>query len=552
MLGFHIDMNVGQFKADYLEKWLKELAALGYDTIIWEVENNIQWQTCPKCVSPDAFTKEEFKNLLNLCNTLGLECIPLLQTLGHCEYVLKHSEYRHFAELPDRIDQYCPSHPELSEFLKKWIDEYLSLFGNVKTFHIGADEAFNLGKCPHCADFAKKYSLSELYIRHINTISRYLIDKNIQPIIWADMILKHPEHIDKLSNKIIMADWMYDIYRENGKVWIWGEGLKSKKQINNKTLKTFGEFLFPNGNKNEQELETFYTSDFLAKHGFETITCPSSSSYGDNVFAPRHCHHTKNIYDSIKKGISGNLSGSILTSWTIHLFPWELQKFSIELAASAAENTSVTIEEYQKLFVKKYFDVDDISFFDACQLLAKTCLFSYSGTLGFDKSTQLTCKKHVQKTLQELAKQNLLKSELDNCRSRLKEYEQSLKIMDNFAAIAKKGYEIIYFWQLAAKNLINRANVSIYLLKTAINILDAKKTYIINKHEIINILNTLQNLKIETTKIYDTILKPQRQNELIHWIYDIIEETLKDCCNNNFKPFGTKIHSYIHFNLSPL
>jgi hypothetical protein len=34
-----------------LKKKLKELADLGYNTIIWEVENNIRWDTCPECVS---------------------------------------------------------------------------------------------------------------------------------------------------------------------------------------------------------------------------------------------------------------------------------------------------------------------------------------------------------------------------------------------------------------------------------------------------------------------------------------------------------------------
>jgi len=56
MIGFHIDMNIAQFQRGYLEKWLRQLAGWGYDSIIWEVDNNIQWETCPDCVSPDAFT----------------------------------------------------------------------------------------------------------------------------------------------------------------------------------------------------------------------------------------------------------------------------------------------------------------------------------------------------------------------------------------------------------------------------------------------------------------------------------------------------------------
>ena len=64
IIGFHIDMNIAQFRGEYLKQELKMLADLGYNTIIWEVENNIKWETCPECVSPDAFTKEEFKEIL--------------------------------------------------------------------------------------------------------------------------------------------------------------------------------------------------------------------------------------------------------------------------------------------------------------------------------------------------------------------------------------------------------------------------------------------------------------------------------------------------------
>ena len=66
-IGYHIDMNVIQFKGEYLKSWLNTLAGIGYDTIIWEVENNIQWESCPECVSPDAFSKDEFKELLDYC-----------------------------------------------------------------------------------------------------------------------------------------------------------------------------------------------------------------------------------------------------------------------------------------------------------------------------------------------------------------------------------------------------------------------------------------------------------------------------------------------------
>ncbi|HBG26680.1 MAG: hypothetical protein A2Y10_18480 [Planctomycetes bacterium GWF2_41_51] len=520
MIGFHIDMNIGQFTAAYLEKWLKEFAALGYDAIIWEVENNIQWQTCPECASPDAFTKNEFKDILKLCKSLGMESIPLLQTLGHCEYVLKNSKYKYLAELPDKIDQYCPLHPQLTDFLHQWIDEYLDLFGPVRKFHIGADEASNLGQCPRCNEFVQNHSLSSLYAQHINNVSQYLINRNIQPIAWADMILKHPEEINKLSKKIIIADWMYDIYRGSGKVWVWGKGLQTNEQLDDKTLDTFGRFLFPDGDEPGKEPETFYTADFLAANGFATITCPSSSCYGDNVFAPRAYYHMKNIYDSIRKGCDDGISGSILTSWTIRLFPWELQRMCIEMAPAIATNTAVTLEELEQMFLKKHFGVTDKSFFKACGSLSKSCLFSYNGSLGFDKDAEPVSPEHIDKTIKKLINDNLLEKELDNCLKRLNEYEQGLNLLNDFMNVAKKGHEQIQYWQLAARNLINRAQAAICLLKNANQPTDA------DLQKIPSVLDALRQLKIETRNMYEPTIKSSRLNDFLHWIYDAVEKDL--------------------------
>ena len=170
MQGFHIDMNMAQFSRPYFEKWLQYLADKNFDTIIWEVENNIAWRTCPECVSPDAFSKTEFREILTFAASLGFNNIPLFQTIGHCEYVLKHEKYKSLAELPDKINQYCPRHESLLPFLSAWIEEYFEVFENPEYFHIGADEAWHLGSCKRCQEYVKTHSLSELYIDHINSV----------------------------------------------------------------------------------------------------------------------------------------------------------------------------------------------------------------------------------------------------------------------------------------------------------------------------------------------------------------------------------------------
>ncbi|MCD4824134.1 MAG: family 20 glycosylhydrolase [Phycisphaerae bacterium] len=522
MIAFHIDMNIAQFTRPYLEKWLRDLSRLGYDTIIWEVENNIAWETCPECVSPDAFSKEEFNSLLALSRELGLEPIPLLQTIGHCEYVLKHDKYQYLAENDGKIDQYCPRKPELMPFLHKWVEEYLELFGDVRYFHIGADEAWSLGSCPACQAYAKEHSLSHLFIDHVNEVCEPLIAKNITPIIWADMVLHHNEALHLLSRNIMLFDWMYDIYHGNGKVYVWGgkQRLCSKDELPPETLERFGKHLFPHGDEPGREPKTFYTADFLAAEGFRVVTCPSSSSYRDNVFSPRNYYHMANTFDSTHKGIQPHLNGAVLTSWTVHLFPWELQLACIDMPGFIADRPTEPIEKYQRKFLKDRFGVEkDEAFWEACGLLSKSCLFTHTQSLSFTKEAFSVPLDHAEKEIAKILEGGQLEDELSNCEARLAEYRQALSLFDVFAGKASKGQDILDWWLLAGRNLVNRAEASIFLLQKA-------KVQTPDNGHGQKILEDMQALRDETEAAYAPIIKPSRRKEIIAWLYASVEHAL--------------------------
>jgi len=520
--GFHIDMNIAQFRGPYLKTELEALAAKGYNTILWEVENNIRWETCPECVSPDAFTKAEFKDILDYSRSLGLEPIPLLQTIGHCEYVLKNERYKPFAEVPERIDQYCPQNPEVVAFLLKWVDEYLDVFGPVRYFHLGADEAYTLGECPRCRAFAAEHSLSELYIGHINAMSRPLIEKGIRPAIWGDMVLHHPEALDKLSRKVMIFDWLYDRYEGCGRVQVWGRGSLTADELDAPTRKRFGAFLYPLGDEPGRDPDPFYTSDFLAANGFDVVVSPSSSCYGDSVFAPRTFFHMRNTADSFRKGSAAGLKGAVLTSWTVHLFPWELQRPSIELPGFMAASPGRTLDDFERSYVRGHFGVDDPGFFAAAGRLAKRGLFNYARDLGFFKDALPAPLGYVSRRIEEMAKKGELETELAECEIRLGEYRQGLDLFKAYAKIATSGKEELGAWILAARNLVNRAEASKLLLLDRMG-----KSGLEAGAEARRILEELRMLRQETEAAVARTIKPSRTAEIMGWMYGSVEAALE-------------------------
>ncbi len=522
LTGFHIDMNIAAYRGDYLKRELKRLAGLGYDTIIWEVENNIRWTTCPECVSPDAFTKEEFRELLDYGRKIGLEPIPLLQTIGHCEYVLKHDKYKPLAEVPDRIDQYCPRNPGVAALLRRWIGEYLEVFGDVQYFHLGADEAYTLGQCSRCAAYAAEHSLSELFIDHINAVARPLVERGIRPVIWGDMILHHPEALGKLSKKIVIFDWLYDRYYGCGHVQVWGLGNVRKDQLDAATLARFGPWMYPLGNEPGRDPDPFYTTEFLAAKGFDVVTCPSSSSWGDSVFAPATFYHIRNTFDSFRKGRSGKVDGAVLTSWTVHLFPWELQAPSIELPNYVAAYPEGNLDAYQKYYVRKHFGTDDLRFFAAAGKLARRGLFNYADDLGFFKDARPAPRDYVANRVREIAKNGNLAKELRDCEQRLGEYREGSRMFREYSKVVANGHEEIAFWDRAARNLVNRAEAGRILLKAELNGAGPA-----TRAEAARILAGLRALRKEMEAACAIQVKPVRTREMQHWMYDSMEAALE-------------------------
>ncbi len=523
MIGFHIDMNVAQFRGEYLEKWLQDLALKGYDTILWEVENNVTWETCPECVSPDAFSKKEFKRILALCRNLGMEPVPLLQTIGHSEYVLKHRKYAHLSEIEGDIGQYCPRNEELVPFLKEWEKEYLGVFGDVQYFHLGADEAWQLGKCDRCREYVEKHSLSELYIEHMNAVCEPVIDRGVTPIIWADMLLTHPEALEKMSRKVMLFDWRYSLYHGMGAVAVWGRGHYLKKDTPPEVMDEYGRYLYPMGDERGREPDPFYTADYLADNGFQVVGCPAASSAGDTVFTPMNWLHMINTYDWTHKGRSKNLHGSMLTSWTVRLVPWELQLAAIDLPGFVYKHPERSIASYQRFFMENRFGVDDDGFWLACGRLANKCLFMDAHDLGFDKACLPPPEDQVEKRLAKVTADEHLDLELDTASKRLDEYRQAKDFFESFAGRIEKGRDIIALWDLAARNLINRAEADIFLLSHKKAEVEKGSCTPPSKEEGAGILKRMKALRAETTRMYSESVKPTRRDEIISWIYDRVE-----------------------------
>ena len=330
LLVLHLDFNTIQMKKDVVVDCLREAAGMGYNAVLWEIENKVQWETCPECVDPEAFSKDEFRRILAEADRLGLEPIPLMQTFGHAEYILRHEKYAGWKESPANLACYCVSRPEVVAFQKALLREYLDLFGDrVRRFHLGGDEAFAFGTCPRCRAFDKM----DLYVRHLNTVSEEMIAKGIRPGVWADMVLQGGDL--KNRGKADIADDTMQKLPRIFTLWNWDyyHGARSTK----------GDAA---------------ATPWLTKLGYEVMLSAASQSAMDSPFLPQFKMHRDNIAACAADVRAQKLAGLCVTSWSVHLYPKTLQYPLLEFAARRLKSPSENPEaEFCEIVRKRWGDV---------------------------------------------------------------------------------------------------------------------------------------------------------------------------------------------------
>ncbi|MFA5858836.1 MAG: carbohydrate-binding family 9-like protein [Elusimicrobiota bacterium] len=197
-------------------KMIDKLFALyKINNLTFECEQGIKWDSCPTLADPQSASKEDIKKLISYANKHFITVTPLVQTLGHLEYVFrKDKKNMEFCEDPNSPYAYCPMNPKSYEWAFGMIDEAIELFGNPEHFHIGHDEHNMRGDFPNPAHKeCTKLGNLELYFRDTLKIIDYVKSKGVKhPVMWGDVLLK-PDfrpYIKRIPKNVIIADWHYD------------------------------------------------------------------------------------------------------------------------------------------------------------------------------------------------------------------------------------------------------------------------------------------------------------------------------------------------------
>lgn len=204
--GMHLDLKGHQPTVKRLLEIPRILAAFRFNVVLIEWEDTFCWRDS-KLTSPNAYSAATINKFFESCRKYKIEPIPLIQTFGHLENVLRHKSYSSFREVKDDFRDLCPSKPKSRAMIMELIDQVLDVHkGFVNYFHLGADEVRSLGSCKSCSKTEKE----SLFWNHIEPLCKYITGRGVRPIIWHDMLEKADNvTLSRISKYCDLMLWEY-------------------------------------------------------------------------------------------------------------------------------------------------------------------------------------------------------------------------------------------------------------------------------------------------------------------------------------------------------
>jgi hexosaminidase len=159
--------------------------------------------------------------LLKEAASNGLAVVPLVQTFGHMEFVLKHDAFASCREVPDGYMDICPLHSDSFNLVQAIVSQVRVVYcrfvrqgclqtcgcqhfqaihthPGCKYIHIGCDEVFGIGSCHKCKTKLAEDGLEALFMDYVVPLLRYIRSQGVQPLIWHDMIEKYESFLARM------------------------------------------------------------------------------------------------------------------------------------------------------------------------------------------------------------------------------------------------------------------------------------------------------------------------------------------------------------------
>lgn len=186
----------------------------GYQELYLHLEDAIEYPSLPGIARADAYSTRDFEKIVAAATRAGIKVVPIVNLLGHTQYLIKHPGLRDLNELrapdgsPLERGQLCPLHPRTLEIAGKLLGD-MAPFCTAGKVHVGLDESFHLGKHPLSRAEVASMGLASHFSGYVNRLHALVQPLGLRMGLWADMLALLPDSIPELPRGLIAYDWYY-------------------------------------------------------------------------------------------------------------------------------------------------------------------------------------------------------------------------------------------------------------------------------------------------------------------------------------------------------
>lgn len=285
---FQWDLGRQVERLDWLLAQLPRYADWGYRELYLHLEDAVEFPSLPGVARKDAYTQGQMGRLVGEAARVGIGVVPIVNLLGHTQYLIKVPGLRDLNELrapdgsPLEKGQVCPLHPRMLAVADALIRD-IAPFCTAGKVHVGLDESFSLGRHPLSIAEIAEVGLAGHFGRHVQRLHGVVSAHGLQLGMWADMLALLPAAVPYLPPGIAAYDWYY----------------------------------YPFGRRPRIELRNFAEYELapaLRARGIEYWGCPMDGSFRHEPL-PIFGERIANIRDWWRRCREVGAAGILVTSW---------------------------------------------------------------------------------------------------------------------------------------------------------------------------------------------------------------------------------------------
>ncbi|NIK78691.1 hypothetical protein FHS15_003837 [Paenibacillus castaneae] len=189
--GLFFDVSQGNavMNLDTIKEILTRMSMMGLNWFLPYMEDSFTVESEPFFgYMRGKYTYEDLKEIDDYAHALGIEVIPVIQTLAHMQEVMK---WPAFNEVREDEATLLVGEPKTYDFIERLITTVTSPFRS-KRIHLGLDEAWRLGLGEYLPRNGLK-SKFEIMTEHVNHVIKITERHGLVPLMFSDMYFRTPQ-----------------------------------------------------------------------------------------------------------------------------------------------------------------------------------------------------------------------------------------------------------------------------------------------------------------------------------------------------------------------